>query len=225
MQSVADVVAEILSLAERYQLGLARPEAEQLALYLDLLRAKNEQMNLTAIPPEEWVVGHVLDSLLPLPEIHEFQPEEVLDIGTGGGFPGIPLAVTLPRTQFLLIDGTGKKIRFVAESGEKIGLTNLSTRHARAEDLVKEGYQVGAIVTRAVAPLVKLLPLVAPLLKEGGVLFTYKGSRFEQEVAEASKERKRCHLALANMISKELPSGEARRIGVWRKVSAPPRTR
>jgi len=112
---------------------------------------------------ENLEVRHILHSLA-IAKAFAFKPDaRVLDLGTGGGFPGIPLAILLPEVQFVLIDGTGKKIAVVQEIIRAVGLTNAEARHARAEELKMRG-AFDFVVTRAVAPLANLLAWSQPLL-------------------------------------------------------------
>lgn len=132
---------------------------------------------------------HLLHSLA-IAKCFTFKPgARVLDLGTGGGFPGIPLAIFFPETQFTLVDGTGKKIKVVQEVAEAIGLTNVSAQHVRVEDLKERG-KFDFVVSRAVAPLVQLLPWALPLLSRKhqhaypNGLIALKGGNLGPEIAE-----------------------------------------
>jgi 16S rRNA (guanine527-N7)-methyltransferase len=147
--------------------------------YLDLLEETNKTMNLTRIPPEEQVSLHLIDSLTCVPLL------QVLDIGTGAGFPGVPIAVARPEASVVLLDSTLKKLRFIEESAKTCGVRNVSVVHARAELLAqdpshRERYDV--VVSRAVAAYDELVQLMLPFVKPGGIAIAMKGAGYEDEM-------------------------------------------
>jgi 16S rRNA (guanine527-N7)-methyltransferase len=145
-----------------------------------LLRERNAHMNLTSIvSPEGILTLHMLDSLSVA--AHLGDARTVVDVGTGGGFPGVPLAVACPERSFTLIDGTQKKIRFVAESLEQLGIRNAMALAARAEGLAKD-QQFDAVVARAVATLAELVHNAGGLVGPGGRLLAMKGRLPEEEM-------------------------------------------
>ena len=133
--------------------------------------------------PDEARRVHVADSLSGLAVEQVGAAMQVADIGTGAGFPGIPLALAKPNSQFTLIDSVGKKVRFIDRVIEELGLENVRTVHARSEEVAAgEGREAFDLVTaRAVAPLEALAELAAPLLAEGGCLVAWKGEREPEE--------------------------------------------
>jgi len=172
------------SLRERaQQLGVALDAdmAERLLRLLDELRLWNRAYNLTAIEEREaMVVTHLLDSLAAHVDL---AGERIADVGTGAGFPGLPLAITNPQRQFTLIDATAKKVRFVAHAARTLGLDNVQAVQARAEAMHPE-QPFDTILARAVAPLAGLAQLAQPLARPGTRLLAYKGRRPEAELAE-----------------------------------------
>lgn len=145
------------------------------------LRERNQQVNLTAIDELPAIRAlHMLDSLSVAP--HLADARRVLDVGTGGGFPGLPLAIACPDIDFTLIDGTQKKIRFVAEMIEALGLANATALAQRAEDY-RPPVPFDAVVIRAVGPLGELVRRCRHLLRRGGRLLALKGRRPDDEVA------------------------------------------
>jgi 16S rRNA (guanine527-N7)-methyltransferase len=154
---------------------------EKLLAFLDLLQKWNRSYNLTAIrDPEEMLVKHVLDSLAVLPFVHK---GPVLDVGTGAGLPGIPLAVARPDMQFTLLDGNGKKTRFVTHATGALGLSNVEARQARVEDYRPES-GFATVLSRAFASLGDFLRLAGHTAAPGGRLLAMKGTHPEQELAD-----------------------------------------
>lgn len=149
---------------------------------LELLESASASLSSVTDPDEARRV-HIADSLsgLAVPEVAS--ASRVVDIGTGAGFPGIPLAVEKPEAQFTLIDSVGRKARFVDGVIERLGLRNARTRHMRSEEWAAgDGREAANLVTaRAVAPLAALAELASPLLEDGGCLVAWKGERVEAE--------------------------------------------
>jgi 16S rRNA (guanine527-N7)-methyltransferase len=149
--------------------------------YACMLRERNAHVNLTAIDsPEGILTLHMLDSLALVP--HLGAARRIIDVGTGGGFPGIPLAVACPDREFTLIDGTQKKIRFVAESIAALDLRNAQAVAARAENF--DGPKnFDAVVVRAVGTLADVLHNTSTLLAANGRLLAMKGRAPDDEIS------------------------------------------
>ncbi len=162
---------------------------DRCAAYLELLLEANRNLNLTAIrdPDEAWM-RHILESLSLAPELGDARL--VLDLGSGGGAPGIPLALRLPDCQFILLEATRKKAVFLETACARLGLAHVRVVNARAETLGRDPAQragCDAVVARAVAPLRELLELALPLLREGGRLLALKGRAAAREIAESGR--------------------------------------
>ena len=162
-------------------LGIALPDAARAAIdgHVRLLLAWNDAINLTAIrEPAAIAIRHVVDSLTGLGLLRARRVDRFVDLGSGGGFPGIPLAAALPADRAVLIDSIGKKIRFLAAAVAAIGLD----RHVTAEAVRSESLAIAredrgrwpAVTARAVGPLAELTELALPLLRPGGVLVAWK---------------------------------------------------
>ena len=162
------------------QIGLDLSD-EQLDKLVELqaqLMKWNNAFNLTAITDESEILKlHLLDSLAIAPF---WRFDTTLDVGTGAGFPGLPLAIALPEQEFHLLDSNSKKIRFIKQQIHHLGLTNVSVFHQRIE---KHQGRYDAIVSRAFASLIDMLQLTQPLLAENGRWMAMKGTYPEEEIA------------------------------------------
>ncbi len=162
-------------------LGLALDTAQQerLLAYLALLVKWNKAYNLTAIrDPLEMVTKHLLDSLAVLPHLHGAR---VLDVGSGAGLPGIPLAIADPQREYTLLDSNGKKTRFLLQAKGELGLSNLSVVHSRLEQY-RPGQLFDTVTARAFASLADMTAGAASLLAPGGALLAMKGEYPQQEL-------------------------------------------
>lgn len=168
------------------ELGLGTACIEALEEFSRMLLEKNKVMNLTAITdPEEVAALHLLDSLA-LIGAAGLDHQRVVDVGTGAGFPGVPLAIALPELQVTLLDSLGKRISFLQEACGALGLENVSYAHDRAEEFAaKHRESFDLAVSRAVAPLPMLCELCLPLVKEGGRFLAMKSSHSEEEIRQS----------------------------------------
>ncbi len=158
--------------------------------YLDILEETNRTFNLTRIPRSEYVTLHLLDSLTCILEIESRAGLRILDVGTGAGFPGVPLAALRPEASVTLLDSTSKKIRFVTETANTCGITNIIGIHGRAELIAKTPEHRNAydmVVSRAVAAYPKLMEWLLPLTKRGGRVLAMKGSGYQDEMKGTEK--------------------------------------
>lgn len=164
-----------------------------LGTYLAHLIAMNERMNLTAITdPEEGWNKHIFDALTVVPHL-PLGAKQLIDVGTGGGLPGVPLAIARPDIRVTLLDATQKKIDFLKLLAAKLGLSNVTAEAGRAEatQKSKQGSGYDVVTARAVARLDKLLSWTAPFARPGGTLVLIKGQQAEVELEEAKAELKR----------------------------------
>ena len=174
------LVQRLVSDAKSMGVELTEPNAARLQQLLDELERWNRTYNLTAITKrEDMVTHHLLDSLAVSPEL---QGTTIADVGTGAGFPGLPLAVLNPERRFTLIDSAGKKIRFVSHVAHALGLTNVEALHVRVESLRPEK-PFDTVVTRAFAPLPEMLEKVAPLCGPATHVLAMKGKWPREEIA------------------------------------------
>lgn len=166
--------------AARLGVPLDEATAQRLSRVLDELLKWNRAYNLTAITqPREMLTHHLLDSL----SVQRFLAgRRVIDVGTGAGFPGLPLAIVDPQRHFTLLDSNGKKVRFVAHVVRALGLANVDAVHSRAEAFVPP-QPFDTVVARAFAPLPTLVEWVAPLCSPHTRVLAMKGRALEQERA------------------------------------------
>lgn len=201
----------LVSACARIGVSLEARQRELMLAHFRRMVETNRHLNLTRITsPSDAAVKHYADSLtlLAAPWIDSARPLNVLDIGTGAGFPAVPLAIVCPRWRILAIDGTGKKARFVSETAEALGLGNLRARHARVEELDKsEGDPFDLILVRAVGKIVEVLPEAGRLLSVAGKIVFYKTNKIEPaEVSEGVRTAARLGLSTADPFDIELPS-------------------
>ena len=170
-------------------------KAKNLFAYLDMVLERNEHINLTAVRDrDEAAVKHLLDSLA-ITDLPEYKKAgEIIDVGTGAGFPGALLAIVSPEKEFILLDSTLKRLKVIDEFAAVLGVGNLRTLHARAEEINRKPEYSGAFdlcVSRAVANLDTLSKWCLPFVRKGGFFISYKGEAYSEEVGAASKTLKR----------------------------------
>ena len=175
--------------------AFAADSAERFALLLDELAKWNKKVNLTAIRgPDEMITAHLLDSLVAAPLL---QGEQVLDVGCGPGFPGLPLAIVEPSRAFTLLDSNNKKIMFVQHVAGLLGLDNVSAVKSRGEDYAP-GHRFDTVIARALAALPRLVEIAGHHVREDGVFVALKGRYPAEELEELttpwSHEVKKLHV-------------------------------
>ncbi|MDO9049477.1 MAG: 16S rRNA (guanine(527)-N(7))-methyltransferase RsmG [Methylobacter sp.] len=167
-------------------LNISDEKIDQLLGFIKLIEKWNKAYNLTAIRDrEEMARLHILDSLAIAPHI---EGKRVIDIGTGAGLPGIPLAICLPEIDFTLLDSNAKKTRFVQQVVLELKLKNVEVLHSRVEDYHPEK-TYDAVLTRAFADLSDIVKLTAHLLTKNGVLLAMKGQNPDTELAEITAKK------------------------------------
>lgn len=176
----------IKELEEKY----GEERTSMLVEYMDMILEKNRYINLTAVRDrDEALQKHIADSLS-CDFMEEYEAaENVIDIGTGAGFPGVPLAIVSPDKKFTLVDSLNKRLRIIDELTGELGIKNVTTVHGRAEDVGKskehrEQYDI--CVSRAVASLDVLCEWCLPLVKKGGYFVAYKGENVSRETEDAA---------------------------------------
>lgn len=197
--------AEFVELARGAGIEFDPGDLDRLSMFLALMLDENTRQNLTAItdPAEAWM-RHILDALTLLPVLAGLAPEEparVIDVGSGCGVPGIPLAICMPQHHFTLLEATGKKARFLAACARSLGLSNVEVLAERAEVAGQDrGARAGtgsrrgakresfdAAIARAVGPMNVVAELTVPFVRVGGTILLIKGQRAEEELAQAGE--------------------------------------
>lgn len=178
-------------------------EPERLGAFLDLLLEANRRFNLTAITERDTAWHrHIFDSLTLMPFLTQAKAKRVIDIGAGGGLPGVPLAIVLPTVRFTLLEATGKKADFLRDVAQRLKLTNITVVNDRAETIAhdrehhREKYD--AAISRAVGKLPVLLELSAAFAKVGGHILSIKGERAPEEIIEAKQALHALHCTVVD---------------------------
>jgi 16S rRNA (guanine527-N7)-methyltransferase len=206
--STADLAEGVAELG----LVLEPAQLEQLVRYADLLARWNRVHNLTAVEPGQTLTHHLLDSLSIVPTLStrahgKEVPLRVLDVGAGGGMPGIPLAIALPAAHVTLLDKVGKKVAFLRQVQLELRLPNVDAVHARVEQLRVPPFDV--ILARAFATLLELVRLSRPLLASDGCWCAMKGLLPRTEIEEL--ERAQLGVRIVQIVKLHVPRLDAER--------------
>jgi 16S rRNA (guanine527-N7)-methyltransferase len=199
-------------------------QVERLLAMLEML--ERDPASLSAVTePERALETHVLDSLSGTVVDELDDADRVVDIGSGAGFPGIPLAVARPATHFDLVESVGRKADFMGRVIEQLGLDNATVVHLRSEQLAgshgREAYDV--VTARAVAPLAALAELASPLLRLRGVLVAWKGARDPDEEASLAAVSRQVSMELDRVVAvRPFAASRVRHLYVVRKTAATP---
>ncbi len=215
---------KIISTAEACGISLNEGQAELFVRYYHLLQTENKKYNLTRICGEEAVLyDHFIDSLWGVAAAGGCPAKELLDLGSGAGFPGVPLKIFCPQIKLHILEASHKKHAFLEMLTDNLGLTEVIFLKGRAEELGrgKERESYGWVTARAVASLPVLAELALPLLRLGGLFWAFKGPSSGAELKESEQIVNRCGGVLRQEMSYALPpQGKKRCILVFEKVKA-----
>ncbi len=181
----------LITNAKKLNIDLSQYQIDQFELYYRELISQNERVNLTTITGYDDVqIKHFADSLTPIPYLSGINTDTVIDVGSGAGFPGIPLKIALPRIKLTLIESRGKKAQFLSHLTSVLRLNNVSVLYGRVEDFAREEahrerYDIA--LTRAVASLSTVLEYTLPLCRIGGYSICYRAKADTDEIVAADK--------------------------------------
>lgn len=200
--------------ASEARVELTDIQLDKFEKYYEFLIEKNKVMNLTAITDEREVVyKHFVDSIALIPKM-DLKESKIIDVGTGAGFPGIPLAIVTENSEFVLMDSLNKRVNFLNEVIKICELKNVSVIHARAEELgrnIKYREKFDVCVSRAVANMSTLLEYCVPFVKVGGVFVSYKSGDIQEELMAADNAQKQLFCKKKNIIKFSLPNTDIHR--------------
>ena len=214
------------TMAKQMEIKVTAEQAEQFQIYYELLVEWNEKINLTAITdPAGAVEKHFIDSLTLLSKCRIKPGAKLCDVGTGAGFPGLPVKILRPDVQLTLLDGQNKRLQFLGEVCGKLGI-EAQRVHKRAEEAgripaMRESFDV--VTARAVAPLNVLAEYCLPLTKMKGFFLAMKGPGAEEELAQAEKALEILGGRRAQVISFSLPEAGERSIVEIQKLGFTPK--
>ncbi|WNS42236.1 16S rRNA (guanine(527)-N(7))-methyltransferase RsmG [Paenibacillus sp. MMS20-IR301] len=222
-----NTVTQFTALLGERGIQLTPKQLEQFESYFQELISWNEKMNLTGITERSQVyTKHFYDSLTLALYLNMDEVKSLADIGSGAGFPGIPLKICYPHLKLTIVDSLSKRISFLQHVCDKLGLTNVQLIHGRAEDVAKQfvhrdAYDV--VTARAVARLALLNEFCLPFTRKDGIFAAMKGSDPAEELAEAKRSFKELRAELQKVESFSLPvEDSARHIILVRKTGATP---
>lgn len=218
-------IEELDSVAKEYGLELTTAQLDDFNKYYELLVEWNEKINLTAITePKEVAIKHIVDSLSCYQEKLFTGDVSLIDVGTGAGFPGLPLKIFCPNLKLTLLDSLNKRVKFLQLVVDELGLKDVEVIHARSEEAArnkKYREKFNLATARAVARLPILCEYCLPFIKLNGTFIALKGRQYEEEIEEATKAVKVLGGKIVKAMPVKLPELEDKRAVVYIKKEKP----
>lgn len=218
--------SEFIKLFSDYNINITDEQFEKFLIYSDYLVEYNKVCNLTAIlDPQGITVKHFLDSLLPFNDLEICENASIIDVGSGAGFPSVPLKIMKPHLCITMLDSLNKRVNFLNSLCEKLSFDNAVSVHGRAEEIgrtaeFREKFDIST--ARAVASLPELCEYCLPFVKVGGIFVALKGSAGEEELTISKKAVETLGGKVSTCKSYTLPSGDKRTLIVIKKISQTP---
>lgn len=216
-----ELIHLLIEEAERLGIAIGSREQTQFSLFYDEFQKWNAKMNLSSLDPgPDFVIKHFIDSLLAMPLIPQ-SAQSLIDLGTGGGFPGIPLKIARDNLSVTLLDSSRKKTSFLRQAVLLLRLSDTQVITGRVEEVTREGtgreaYDV--VISRATFKLAQILDLGIHFLRRDGIIIAMKGRDWKDEMAEAEKISTHRHLRLVDQQAMELPRyGDVRTLLIYKK--------
>ena len=214
----------LISGLKKYNIDFSKEQLDKIDLYYDLIVEKNKVMNLTRITDKkEFYVKHILDSVS-ICNYLSFNDQKILDLGTGAGFPGIPLKIFFPEIRIIMVDSVNKKLEFINSVIDSLQLQNIKTVHGRAEDIARineyrENFDF--VLSRAVADLSVLSEYALPFVSLNGYFIAYKSWDCDQEIKKADNAIRLLSGAFPIIKDIILPNTDiSRKLVIIKKISA-----
>lgn len=221
-------IDELTSVMAEYGLNATESQIRAFNRYYELLCEWNEKINLTAITePKEVAIKHIVDSLSCYKEELFKNGSSLIDVGTGAGFPGLPLKIFCPTLKLTLLDSLNKRVKFLQLVVNELGLNDVEIIHARSEEAArnkKYREKFDMVTARAVARLPIICEYCLPFIKIGGTFIALKGRQYEEEIIEAQKAIKTLGGEIAETLPVKLPEIDDKRAVIYiRKIKSTPK--
>lgn len=217
----------LYTLLNKFDINLDKKQVDKLIYYMNAVLLENSKLNLTAITDkDEFILKHIIDSIVMINSKHITTGTSMIDIGTGAGFPGIPLKIVYPEINLVLVDSVEKKLKFISKTIDSMGI-EAKLVHERAEKLgqdpnYREKHDI--VISRAVAQLQVLGELCLPLVKIDGIMITSKGPKYHEEINIAHEAIEKLGGDADNLVIKNIDLCEIERYIInVRKISPTPK--